>query len=222
MAASRFVVGIDLGTTNMRARLRGHRAPGTARRARPCPSRRSSTPAWSRTGRCCRRSSTCPGPNEQPAGSLKLPWDPNRDYAVGEFARNFGSQVPTRLVSSAPSRGCATRASIAGRRSCRGRPPRAAARSRRWRRARATSSTWPRRGTPRSPRTSPDHRLEAAGHHPDRAGVVRRRGPRADRRSRPRRRVREPDPARGAAGRVLRLARRAPATTGGSRSRSAT
>jgi hypothetical protein len=44
-----------------------------------------------------------PGPNEQPAGSLRLPWDADRDYAVGEFARNFGSQVPTRLVSSAKS-----------------------------------------------------------------------------------------------------------------------
>src|SRR5581483_9719377 len=36
-------------------------------------------------------------------GSLKLPWAPDRDYAVGEFARNHGSQVPTRLVSSAKS-----------------------------------------------------------------------------------------------------------------------
>src|SRR5262249_56832487 len=44
-----------------------------------------------------------PGPNELPAGSLKLPWVPDRDYAVGEFARNHGSQVPTRLVSSAKS-----------------------------------------------------------------------------------------------------------------------
>ena len=38
-----------------------------------------------------------------PAGSLKLPWDANRDYAVGEFARQQGSLVPTRLVSSAKS-----------------------------------------------------------------------------------------------------------------------
>src|SRR5262249_32321793 len=44
-----------------------------------------------------------PGPNELPAGSLKLPWAPDRDFAVGEFARNFGMQVPTRLVSSAKS-----------------------------------------------------------------------------------------------------------------------
>lgn len=44
-----------------------------------------------------------PGPNEFPAGSLKLPWVANQDHAVGEFARNQGQQVPTRLVSSAKS-----------------------------------------------------------------------------------------------------------------------
>ncbi len=44
-----------------------------------------------------------PGPKEQPAGSLRLPWARDRDFAVGAFARNFGSQVPTRLVSSAKS-----------------------------------------------------------------------------------------------------------------------
>src|SRR5262249_24445322 len=44
-----------------------------------------------------------PRPNELPAGSLKLPWAPDRDYAVDEFARNHGGQVPTRLVASAKS-----------------------------------------------------------------------------------------------------------------------
>src|SRR6185312_6462413 len=44
-----------------------------------------------------------PGPSEVPAGSLKLPWAPARDFAVGEYARQQGSQVPTRLVSSAKS-----------------------------------------------------------------------------------------------------------------------
>src|SRR5215831_3094908 len=44
-----------------------------------------------------------PGEGEQPAGALKLPWDTKRDYCVGEFARAFGSQVPTRLVASAKS-----------------------------------------------------------------------------------------------------------------------
>src|SRR5262249_3918400 len=44
-----------------------------------------------------------PGSNEQPAGALRLPWAAERDYCVGEFARMFGSQVPTRLVASAKS-----------------------------------------------------------------------------------------------------------------------
>jgi hypothetical protein len=44
-----------------------------------------------------------PGPNELPAGSLRLPWAPDCDHAVGEFARTHGSQVPTRLVASAKS-----------------------------------------------------------------------------------------------------------------------
>src|SRR5262249_12548075 len=44
-----------------------------------------------------------PGPGEQPAGALDLPWASKRDFCVGEFARAFGSQVPTRLVSSAKS-----------------------------------------------------------------------------------------------------------------------
>ncbi len=44
-----------------------------------------------------------PGAGEVPAGSLKLPWIERTEEAVGEFARQFGSQVPTRLVSSAKS-----------------------------------------------------------------------------------------------------------------------
>jgi hypothetical protein len=44
-----------------------------------------------------------PGPNELPAGSLRLPWAAKSDEAVGEFARTHGSQVPTRLVASAKS-----------------------------------------------------------------------------------------------------------------------
>jgi len=102
MTASRFVVGIDLGTTNCalayfdtgagdEPKLQHFQvpqvvAPGTVE---PRPLLASFL--------------YLPGPNEQPAGALNLPWSPNRDYSVGEFARNFGSQVPTRLVSSAKS-----------------------------------------------------------------------------------------------------------------------
>ena len=102
MSASRFVVGIDLGTTNSAlayydtglgdAALLTHLkipqvvAPGVVEERPLLPS-----------------FLYLPGPSEQPAGALKLPWAAERDYCVGEFARVFGSQVPTRLVASAKS-----------------------------------------------------------------------------------------------------------------------
>jgi hypothetical protein len=102
--SSRYVVGIDLGTTNialayvdtgasegddahlMQLAIRQIVAPNTVEE-------RSLLPSFL----------YLPGSNELPAGSLRLPWAPDRDYAVGTFARDFGSQVPTRLVSSAKS-----------------------------------------------------------------------------------------------------------------------
>jgi len=102
MSASRFVVGIDLGTTNSAlayydtglgdAAVLTHLkipqvvAPGVVEERPLLPS-----------------FLYLPGPSEQPAGALKLPWAAERDYCVGEFARVFGSQVPTRLVASAKS-----------------------------------------------------------------------------------------------------------------------
>lgn len=102
MAPSRYVVGIDLGTTNCALAYvdtgRGDDAPLTS----------LAIPQLVQPGAVEERPLLpsflyLPGPNELPAGSLKLPWDADRDFAVGEFARNFGSQVPTRLVASAKS-----------------------------------------------------------------------------------------------------------------------
>src|SRR5271155_5822600 len=102
MAQSRFVVGIDLGTTNSalayydtglgdKAALTHLKIPQVV--APGVVEERPLLPSFL----------YLPSPGELPAGSLKLPWDPARDYAVGEFARNQGSVVPTRLVSSAKS-----------------------------------------------------------------------------------------------------------------------
>src|SRR5882762_8562253 len=102
MAASRFVVGIDLGTTNSalayydtgagdKAALTHLKIPQVV--APGVVEERALLPSFL----------YLPGPNEQPAGALKLPWDAERDYCVGEFARAFGTQVPTRLVASAKS-----------------------------------------------------------------------------------------------------------------------
>ena len=99
--SSRFVVGIDLGTTNSALAYVDTGATGGAVIPFPVPQvvaqgaveERPLLPSFL----------YLPGTGEQPAGSLKLPWDANRDYCVGDFARAFGSQVPTRLVASAKS-----------------------------------------------------------------------------------------------------------------------
>ena len=103
MAQSRFIVGIDLGTTNMAVAYVD--TVGGADAARP---QALNIPQVVNLGEVAERMLLpsfmyLPGPNEVPAGSLKLPWNDKADFAIGEFARNFGSQVPTRLVSSAKS-----------------------------------------------------------------------------------------------------------------------
>lgn len=44
-----------------------------------------------------------PGPHDVPPGGPALPWDSEADYAVGEFARRRGAEIPNRLISSAKS-----------------------------------------------------------------------------------------------------------------------
>src|ERR1700747_2144432 len=100
MAASRFVVGIDLGTTNS-ALASVDTGSGDAPRCEGLGIPQVVNPGVVEERQLLPSFLYLPGPNEQPAGSMRLPWDADRDYAVGEFARNFGSQVPTRLVASA-------------------------------------------------------------------------------------------------------------------------
>jgi molecular chaperone DnaK (HSP70) len=104
MAASRYVVGIDLGTTNC-ALAYVDTGVGEVEDARPSvmPIPQLVQPAQVEPRTLLPSFLYLPNPGELPAGSLKLPWDAGRDYAVGEFARNQGSLVPTRLVASAKS-----------------------------------------------------------------------------------------------------------------------
>jgi molecular chaperone DnaK (HSP70) len=44
-----------------------------------------------------------PGPHDVPEECLALPWNPAIDFAVGEFARTRGAELPNRLVSSVKS-----------------------------------------------------------------------------------------------------------------------
>ncbi len=104
MAPSRFVVGIDLGTTNSAlAYVDTGVGEGEDVVLVQFPIPQVVQPGAVDERPLLPSFLYLPGPNELPAGSLKLPWAADRDYAVGEFARNFGSQVPTRLVASAKS-----------------------------------------------------------------------------------------------------------------------
>ncbi len=104
MTASRYVVGIDLGTTNCSLAYVDTGA-ADADTARPV---QLLIPQVTQPNQVEPRPVLpsflyLPGGNELPAGSLKLPWDASRDFVVGELARKQGAAVPTRLVSSAKS-----------------------------------------------------------------------------------------------------------------------
>jgi hypothetical protein len=104
VALARFVVGIDLGTTNS-ALAYVDTGVGEEEDVRPT---HLFIPQVVQPGTVEDRPLLpsylyLPGPNELPAGSLRLPWDQGRDFAVGEFARQQGGVVPTRVVSSAKS-----------------------------------------------------------------------------------------------------------------------
>lgn len=100
--ASRYVIGIDLGTTNCALAYvdtgLGAEAPVVSL-AIP----QVTSPGTVEPRPLLPSFLYLPQAGEQPAGALRLPWDAQRDYCVGEFARSFGSLVPTRLVSSAKS-----------------------------------------------------------------------------------------------------------------------
>jgi hypothetical protein len=102
---SRYVIGIDLGTTNSAvAYIDTRKYPaGGAGIIQPFAipqliaeheiAERQGLPSFLYLS---------PG-HELPAGSLHLPWAEDRDFAVGEFARIQGAKVPGRLISSAKS-----------------------------------------------------------------------------------------------------------------------
>ena len=97
----RFIVGVDLGTTNSAVAYVDATDP--ERRMHPLPvpqlvaeatvAERATLPSFLYLG----------GEHDVAPGALALPWDPARTYAVGEFARLQGARVPGRLISSAKS-----------------------------------------------------------------------------------------------------------------------
>jgi molecular chaperone DnaK (HSP70) len=104
MARSRYIVGIDLGTTNCAVAY-----VDTKGRERPSADVRAfEVPQLVAPGEAAPRAMLpsflyLPGPHELPAGATRLPWRGDSDRIVGEFARIQGARIPGHLVSSAKS-----------------------------------------------------------------------------------------------------------------------
>lgn len=96
---NRQVVGIDLGTSN--TAVARFEPQGNALQIVPLMQRISSTEVGERP--LLPSFLYLPGEYELPAESTSLPWDAERRYLVGEFARYQGARVPGRCVVSAKS-----------------------------------------------------------------------------------------------------------------------
>ncbi len=98
----RFVVGIDLGTTNCAVAY-----ADTAAAGRPAVTALA-VPQLVSAGEVQPRPLLpsfmyLPGELDFPLGSTALPWDPRPAEVIGELARNRGAETPMRLVASAKS-----------------------------------------------------------------------------------------------------------------------
>jgi molecular chaperone DnaK (HSP70) len=99
---SKYLIGIDLGTTNSALACIETRSKGEPR------IEAFRIPQLTAPGEVADRMLLpsflyLPGPHDLPPQACSLPWDAARNFAVGEFARNHGAKVPGRLVSSAKS-----------------------------------------------------------------------------------------------------------------------
>ena len=100
-STSRFIVGIDLGTTNSVVAF-------VDTVAEQPPVQILSIPQITAPGSVESRSVLpsflyVPADAELPANALKLPWPDGPNCIVGEFARKRGTEVPARLIASAKS-----------------------------------------------------------------------------------------------------------------------
>jgi molecular chaperone DnaK (HSP70) len=99
---SRFLIGIDLGTSNC-AMASGEPARGSGASVIDVPILQLQRPGTTTPGPLLPSCIYLPGEHELPSETIRLPWGPPPEYVVGEFARWQGARVPGRLVVSAKS-----------------------------------------------------------------------------------------------------------------------
>ena len=204
----RYVIGIDLGTTNSAlayAEIQPDADPFAPAGVRLLEIPQLVNPGEVREEDLLPSFLYLPGASDFPAGSIALPWDAERAFVVGRLAQKRGAENAGRLVSSAKSwlshSGVDRTAPLLPFRAPEGvekiSPVEA---SRRY--LEHLRDAWDSKMP-----DAPLRRAAGAGH---RAGLVRRRGARADARGGQTGRLRERHAARRAAGRLLRLDRAAP------------
>lgn len=101
-AQSRFVVGLDLGTTNSAmAYVDTDEQP---RQIRTFPVPQIVAPGQIEARDTLPSFHYQPANGEFPVGAIRLPWQKSdANHAVGHFARDHGTQVPGRMIASAKS-----------------------------------------------------------------------------------------------------------------------
>ena len=103
---SKYVIGIDLGTTN--SALAYAEIRSDADRFTPANVQVMSIPQLTNPGEVREQDLLpsflyLPGSSDFPGGALALPWDPGRDFVTGVLAQKRGAENAGRLVSSAKS-----------------------------------------------------------------------------------------------------------------------
>jgi hypothetical protein len=100
----RYIVGIDLGTTHSVVAYTAVQVPeDDVPRVELLPIAQVVAPNEVKAQPLLPSFLLMPGSHDVPAGALALPWNPDINYAVGEFARTRGAELPARLVASAKS-----------------------------------------------------------------------------------------------------------------------
>ena len=101
--ASKYIVGIDLGTTNSALACSDATAPEEERRIEIHSIPQLVNPSEMAERTLLPSFLYIPGEFDFPKGSVALPWDPEPKFVIGELARKRGAESPNRLVASAKS-----------------------------------------------------------------------------------------------------------------------
>jgi hypothetical protein len=104
--SAKYVIGIDLGTTNSTlsfAEIRPGADPFAPAGVELIPIPQLENPSEVRESDLLPSFLYLPGPSDFPAGSLALPWDADRPFVTGHLAQKRGAENAGRLVSSAKS-----------------------------------------------------------------------------------------------------------------------